>query len=158
MADANPTSTSQGNSVVRLLLFVGRIVLGGIFVYAAYTKLRQPWMLFAMSLDSYHMMPSWAIEPVAHLMPWVEMVLGLLLLTGWMLPWVAAGASALLVVFIGAMISAQSRGLAIDCGCFGIGERLGPKTYLRDGLFIGLALAVTLGAFLSRRRPQRAVA
>jgi hypothetical protein len=114
-------------------------------------------MLFAMSLDSYRMLANWAIEPIARMMPWVELFLGLLLLAGWGLRWVASAASAMLVVFIGAMIHAQSRGLAIDCGCFGIGERLGPKTYLRDGLFIALALAVTVGAFLARRS-QRAAA
>jgi hypothetical protein len=110
-----------------------------------------------MSLDSYHMLPDWAIAPLARSMPWVEMSLGLLLLAGWGLRWVGACASAMLVVFIGAMIHAQSRGLAIDCGCFGIGERLGPKTYLRDGLFVALAIGVTVGAFITRRM-QRASA
>ena len=155
MTDANPIVTSRPSPAVGYLLLAGRLILGGIFVYAAYTKLRQPWMLFAMSLDSYRMLPAWFIEPIARMMPWVEMFLGLLLLAGWGLRWVGACASTMLVVFIGAMIHAQSRGLAIDCGCFGIGERLGPKTYLRDGLFVALALAVTVGAFLTRRA-QRA--
>jgi len=157
MSNAQPNAVSRPNPTLRILLLLGRLVLGGIFVYAAYAKLRNPWMLFGMSLDSYHMLPDWAIAPIARSMPWVEMSLGLLLLAGWGLQWVGACASAMLVVFIGAMIHAQSRGLAIDCGCFGIGERLGPKTYLRDGLFVALAIAVTVGAFVARRA-QRASA
>ena len=157
--DAQPNAVSRPNPTLRILLLLGRLVLGGIFVYAGYAKLRNPWMLFAMSLDSYHMLPAWVIAPIARTMPWVELSLGLLLLLGWGLRWVGACASAMLVVFIGAMIHAQSRGLAIDCGCFGIGERLGPKTYLRDGLFVALALAVTVGAFVARRaRTERASA
>jgi uncharacterized membrane protein YphA (DoxX/SURF4 family) len=155
MSDTQATAMARPSSTIRILLLLGRLILGGIFVYAAYAKLRNPWMLFGMSLDSYHMLPDWAISPIARLMPWVEMSLGVLLLAGWGLRWVGACASAMLVVFIGAMIHAQSRGLAIDCGCFGIGERLGPKTYLRDGLFVALALAVTVGAFVTRRT-QRA--
>ena len=42
---------------VRLVL---RLLLAAVFLYAAYTKLRQPWLLFAMSIDSYHMLPEWA--------------------------------------------------------------------------------------------------
>jgi len=151
MSDTQTTVIARPSSTTRILLLLGRLVLGGIFVYAAYAKLRNPWMLFAMSLDSYRMLPAWIIAPIARLMPWVEMSLGVLLLAGWGLRWVGACASAMLVVFIGAMIHAQSRGLAIDCGCFGIGERLGPKTYLRDGLFVALAIAVTVGAFVTRR-------
>jgi hypothetical protein len=58
-----------------------------------------------------------------------------------------AGVSAvLLVVFIAGIVSAWSRGLAIDCGCFGSGGQLaagqGP-TYgteiLRDLGFLALA-------------------
>jgi uncharacterized membrane protein YphA (DoxX/SURF4 family) len=154
-SDAQANAVSRPNQTVRILVLLGRLILGGIFVYAAYAKLRNPWMLFGMSLDSYHMFPDWAIAPIARSMPWVEMTLGLLLLAGWGLQWVGVCASLMLVAFIGAMIHAQSRGLAIDCGCFGIGERLGPKTYLRDGLFVALALAVTVGAFVMRRT-QRA--
>src|SRR5271155_5389642 len=117
MSAANPIPTSQPTGRLwPALLLVGRLLLGAIFVYAAYAKLRQPWMLFGMSLDSYRMLPTWAVEPIARLMPWVELSLGLLLLVGWGLRWVGACASAMLVVFIGAMIHAQSRGLAIDCG------------------------------------------
>jgi putative oxidoreductase len=151
MAEANPSEAQRSGRTGRVLLLAGRLLLGAIFVYSAYAKLRNPWMLFAMSVDSYRMLPEWAVEAVARVQPWVELLVGLLLILGWGLRWVAAAATVLLIGFFSAMVRAQVYGLAIDCGCFGIGERLGPKTFVRDGLFVALAIAVTLGAFLSRR-------
>ena len=34
-------------------LRIGRLILSVVFVYAAWTKLRQPWEVFALSIDSY---------------------------------------------------------------------------------------------------------
>ena len=43
--------------MVRRLRLVLRLLLGAVFVYAAYTKLRQSWLLFALSIDSYQLLP-----------------------------------------------------------------------------------------------------
>ncbi len=141
----------------KILLLAGRVALGLVFVYAAYSKLRIPWMLFAMSINSYEILPEPIVILVARMLPWVELLLGLLLIIGWKLRWVAAGATALLVAFFGMMLRAQAQGLGIDCGCFGVGERLGPKTLARDGLLVALAVAVTVGAFRSQRQQRAAV-
>ena len=39
---------------VRLLL---RLMLAVVFLYAAWTKLRQPWLVFALSIDAYQLLP-----------------------------------------------------------------------------------------------------
>ena len=83
----------------KILLLAGRVALGLVFVYAAYSKLRIPWMLFAMSINSYEILPEPIVILVARMLPWVELLLGLLLIIGWKLRWVAAGATALLVAF-----------------------------------------------------------
>jgi hypothetical protein len=57
-------------------------------------------------------------------------------------------AVSLLGVFLGAMIAAYAKGLAIDCGCFGAGEALSAKTLVRDAMLVGMAGALTI---LSRR-------
>ena len=141
----------------KILLLAGRVALGLVFVYAAYSKLRIPWMLFAMSINSYEILPEPMVILVARMLPWIELLLGLLLILGWKLRWVAAGATALLVAFFGMMLRAQAQGLGIDCGCFGVGERLGPITLARDGLLVALAVAVTVGAFRSQRQQRAAV-
>ena len=134
------------------LILLARLALGGVFLYAAYTKLRQPAMLFALSIDSYRLLPEWAVVAVARTLPWLELALGLLLVSGYGLRYVAAAASALLLLFFGVMLRSYFKGLGIDCGCFGIGEALGWRTLVRDALLLGVSLALTLAAFSTARQ------
>lgn len=144
----------------RTLLFLGRFGLGSLFVYAAFTKLHfnGGWHLgdyqlfFAMAIDSYRMLPFWAVQFLSQFLPWFELALGALLISGLALRWVGAATSGLLAVFIGVMVRAKLLGLEINCGCFGNNEKLGTLTILRDSSLLVLALAVTIGAFLVARR------
>lgn len=137
-------------------MILARLALGAVFVYAAYTKLRRPWMLFAFSINSYGLLPEWGVTLLARTLPWLELALGVLLLVGYGLRYVALGATSLLAVFFGVMLRAHLKGLGIDCGCFGFGEKLGVRTLARDGLLVGVSLALTVAAFL-RPRSKRSL-
>ena len=137
---------------VRLAL---RLLLAAVFLYAAYTKLRQPWLLFAMSIDSYQLLPQWAVLFVARTLPWMELLLGLLLASGYVLPYAALATSAQLLVFFSIMARAYAKGLGIDCGCFGVGEALTGWTLARDGAFLACAIALTVSAFAARSTRRR---
>ena len=50
---------------IRLIGLALRVLLGGAFLYAAWLKLREPWMLFAMAVDAYKLLPQWAVILVA---------------------------------------------------------------------------------------------
>ena len=89
---------------------------------------------------------------MARVLPWFELALGVLLITGVGLRWIGLVTSALLLVFIGAMTRATILGLEINCGCFGNNEKLGAATLIRDSSLLVLALAVTIGAFLIKKR------
>ncbi len=128
-------------------MLAGRLLLGAVFVYAAYTKLRQPWLLFAVSIDSYRMLPEGAVLFVARTLPWLELAVGLLLLTGYQLRYVASVSSALLLVFFGVMLRAHAKGMGIDCGCFGVGEALSARTLVRDGLLALVSMSLAIAAF-----------
>jgi uncharacterized membrane protein YphA (DoxX/SURF4 family) len=136
----------------RWLLLAGRLILGVVFAYAGYAKLRAPWMLFAFSINSYQILPGWAVPFLARTLPWFELALGLLLLLGWHLRWSALAAAGLLGVLLSAVVDAYHKNLDIDCGCFGFGEKLGPLTIARDALLLALAVAVVVGAIIFRRR------
>src|SRR6202158_5169960 len=86
----------------RAIIWIGRLVLGGIFVYAGFSKLLMPnthlWPMFvlrfsismnissfAQQVESYKMISPEASQVVAHTLPFVEIMLGLLLLIGWRL-------------------------------------------------------------------------
>jgi uncharacterized membrane protein YphA (DoxX/SURF4 family) len=129
---------------MRIVVIVLRLVLAAVFIFAAYTKLRQPWLLFAMSIDSYGILPEWAVLASARVLPWFELVLGILLLTGFWLRYAAIAATAILSVFFAAVIRSYVKGLAIDCGCFGVGEALSAKTLIRDGALIASAVVLTV--------------
>jgi len=136
----------------RWLLLAGRLILGVVFVYAGYVKLRQPWMLFAMSIESYQLVSDSIRNFLAQTLPWFELVLGLLLLTGWAIRWTSTVTAGLVLFFFSVMLHAFLKGMQIDCGCLGPNEKLGPLTLARDGALFALALAVVIGAFAIHRR------
>jgi uncharacterized membrane protein YphA (DoxX/SURF4 family) len=158
---AIPSETSPRTAAwPRALLVMGRVALGLIFIVAAYTKLhfdgewhlRDYQFFFAMAIDSYKMLPISAVQLMARILPWFELALGALLIAGVAVRWIGLITSGLLLVFIGAMTRAKFLGLEINCGCFGNNEKLGTATLIRDSSLLVLALAVTIGAFLIKKR------
>lgn len=137
----------------RVLLICGRLALAAVFLWAAYTKLRDPWMIFAMEIDAMHILPAALLEPVARTLPWFELLLGVSLVIGIQMRYVASAASVLLIGFFSTLLLLYARGFQGDCGCFGPGEQLGPKTLARDGVLVVLSIWVTWEAF---RRSKRA--
>lgn len=75
--------------------------------------------------------------------------LGTLLIVGAGVRWVGLMVTALLVVFMVALAHAALGGLEINCGCFGNNSVKPSHELIVDGVLITLALAVTLGGFLS---------
>ena len=147
----------SSNKAFRIGSATLRIALGVIFLYAAWTKLRVPWQLFAAAIDDYKIAPEWSLEPLARTLPWVEAGLGALLIVGrWLTRSAATAVSALLLVFVILMARAYAAGLKISCGCFGPGEMISWRTFLRDGSLLVMSLAVTWLSFTKRRKVKRA--
>jgi uncharacterized membrane protein YphA (DoxX/SURF4 family) len=127
--------------------------LGAVFIYSAWSKLRDPWALFGMSIDSYHALPAWAVEWVARTLPWIELAIGVLLVIGRWMRTATVAASALLLVFFGLMVRAFAKGMEINCGCFGPGEIISKMTLLRDGAMVAGSLLLTaVTVYLPNRR------
>jgi uncharacterized membrane protein YphA (DoxX/SURF4 family) len=145
--------TSSPGKVLRIVSIVLRLGLGVVFGYAAWTKLREPWMLFAISVDAYHVLPEWGAVAVARTLPWLELVLAVMLVAGIWKRISLPAASALLAVFFGLMVHSYARGEGIDCGCFGPGEAISPVTLLRDGGLLAISLFLTAAAF--RKSPEK---
>jgi putative oxidoreductase len=95
-----------------------RIVFAGLFVLAGALKLLDP-AAFAMEINRYQLIPWWSCALLALLLPWLEIFVGIALLTRWFSRGALAWVTALLIVFSLALLSAMLRGLSIDCGCFG---------------------------------------
>ncbi|WP_037362225.1 MauE/DoxX family redox-associated membrane protein [Nakamurella lactea] len=74
-----------------------------------------------VAVRAYRILPESAVRPVAGVLPYLEIALGVLLLLGLATRLAAVLSSVVLAVFIAGVISAAARGLSIDCGCFGGG-------------------------------------
>src|SRR5882762_4108899 len=128
------------SKILRTIALLLRLVLGGIFLYAAWTKLKDPWALFAMAIDSYQVLPTWAVEWLARTLPWIELLIGAMLIAGRWMRISTAATSLLLLVFFSLMVRARVKGIEINCGCFGPGEAISWKRLLRDGAMLAAAL------------------
>ena len=128
-------------------LVVLRLVLAAVFGYAAWIKLSEPWIVFAMSVDAYHVLPQWGVIAVARTLPWIELLLAVVLLAGLWQRVAMPAASLLLACFFSLMVRSYMRGEGIDCGCFGPGEAISPVTLLRVGGLLAASLLCTWSAF-----------
>lgn len=126
----------------RVIVWTLRILLAAVFLFAAYSKLKQSYLVFAMSIDSYQLLPEWAVLAVARTLPGLELAIGLGLLAGWRLRIFAVAAAGLLATFFAILVFSYGKGMTIDCGCFGVGEALTWKTLVRDGALVASALVL----------------
>jgi len=149
----------------RAVIWLGRLVLAGIFIYAGYAKIFLPTMhprppiglalsFFAMQVDSYQILSPWAVNFVAHTLPFAEVGLGLLLLIGWELRIWSTLITLLILGFFAAVVRSYALGMQINCGCFATPEPLTLATVIRDGLLAALAVLMTVFAFLEARQPH----
>ena len=135
-----------------ILQWLARLFLAGLFLYAGYMKLQNPF-LFEMAVDSYQLLPATAVIIVARTLPWLEIALGLLLLAGWKLHYFATFTALLLGFFLALMAIAYSRGIEATCGCFGFGEQVSPRTLARDTALFAIAVYLAAHSWKRRRGP-----
>ncbi|HZC34317.1 MAG TPA: MauE/DoxX family redox-associated membrane protein [Chthoniobacterales bacterium] len=95
-----------------------RVLLAALFVLAGGLKVLDP-AAFAVEISRYQLIPWWSCAILALFLPWLEICVGIVLLTPWFSRGGLAWSAALLIVFSIALLSAMLRGLSIDCGCFG---------------------------------------
>ena len=160
----------------RAIILIGRLFLGGTFIYAAYSKLLHPNFLlhpwfafkfavsanlanFASEVETFKVLSADGSAFVAHTLPFVELALGLLLLIGWRVRIWLAAVSLLLLGFLSVLTRAFLLHIEIkNCGCFATPEPLTGMTLVRDGLFVFVALLCTYFAFIEARKPHPWVA
>jgi uncharacterized membrane protein YphA (DoxX/SURF4 family) len=143
--------TSSQSRRLRIVGLALRLILGVVFVYAAWMKLRAPWHLFAMAVDGYGLLPQWAVIAVARTLPWAELAIGLFLIAGKFPRLFSAGACLLLAGFFALMVRSYLAGAEIECGCFGPGDAISLHTLARDGAL--LAASAGLAAISMKKKP-----
>lgn len=140
-------------NLTMVFLVLQRLLLGSIFLSSALPKLRHP-RIFASIIQAYYLLPKTWLRPLAHTLPWLELVLGLMLLLGWQTRFAALASGTLLLLFLIAMSINLARGRKdLDCGCSGKkhAQKIGWKTIVRNVGLILLALPIAVwgGGFLA---------
>jgi uncharacterized membrane protein YphA (DoxX/SURF4 family) len=125
----------------RLLYHACRLLLGGIFLYAGMLKAHDV-TAFAGSVASYQILPyAWNFL-VAAILPYVEIIAGILLLLDKRVRPAALLLGVLTLVFVVVLVSVLVRGLEIDCGCFNPAAHTTPLAAL--GRDVGILLLVVV--------------
>lgn len=100
-----------------------RLGLGGVLLAAGGLKVVDP-QASVQAVRAFELLPPALELLVGWGLPFVEILLGLLLMAGIFTRVAASVSAVLLVIFIGAVASAAARGLSVDCGCFGGGGQV----------------------------------
>jgi len=126
----------------RILLFLLRLIVGGVFIWAGVLKIADP-LGFAQSIKNYQVVSPTLAFLIAIVLPWVEVLSGALLIIGVLKRSSALLISLLLIGFIGLVALALARGIDTSCGCFGsLSRRADLSLILTDAVLLVFSLSV----------------
>lgn len=136
-------TTNRAGTPLGWLVLGARIIVAGLFIFAGYIKLSDP-QQFAFSVNAFKLLPEHLVILNTFVLPWMEMIAGVLLLAGVWTRAAAAVIGAMLVAFIFGIISVIYREMDVSCGCFGKYEipckgSLGVCHLIRNSVLLAMA-------------------
>ncbi len=133
------------------LIFLFRLIVGGVFVWAGVLKVADP-LEFAQSIKNYQFFPHEMVFFIAIILPWVEVLSGGFLILGIFKRSSALIISVLLAMFIGLVGLALLRGIDTSCGCFGSFSRKADLSLiLLDALLLFFSVSILRSQALKPR-------
>ncbi|NHA67224.1 DoxX family protein [Phycicoccus flavus] len=126
--------------VLDVVGLLARLFLGVVLVVAGAAKVGHP-LTSQRAVQAYELLPNGVAGWVGLALPFLEIVLGAMLVLGLFTRPVAVVSTLLMVAFVIGISQAWARGLTIDCGCFGGGGQIGanetkyPQEIARDASF-----------------------
>ena len=137
-----------GNRYVTALL---RLVLGATFLLSSIGKLIDIPEYSVMLVMRFNILPLALATAFGWSLPFIELAVALGLLFGVLTRLAALGAAILGLAFLGAKIIILSRGMDIDCGCFGpvVSTMASATIYLDPAIFL-MSLLILLSPPSSR--------
>lgn len=127
---------------------LARVILGGMLIFAGALKVGHAPDL-ASAIAGFRLLPAVVTAPLALVLPYFEILLGLYLIAGLFTRAVATIAAVQFVVYAVAIASAVIRHIPANCGCFGPNDT---ATADWPHVFFDLALAA-LAAFIAYGAP-----
>lgn len=105
------------NNYIDILAFIIKLILGISFVYASFHKIQNP-QAFAKILYGYDIFPDISINILAITIPFIELIAGFSLISGWFPRSALLIINVFLVLFVLIIGFNLIRGHQFDCGCF----------------------------------------
>ncbi len=109
-----------------IISLLSRLLLGGVLLVAGGLKAFKP-DESAGAVAAYKILPTNIAHLMGYALPWLEIAIGVLLIIGLSIRFAAVVATAVMLIFVVAIISVWARGILIDCGCFGGGGAVDPS-------------------------------
>lgn len=133
----------------QITLLVFRLLIGAIFVFFGISKIANP-LTFANEIGNYDLLPSIIVHFSSIFLPWIELIVGLFLISGIKVKENALISFILLGVFTLAVLIAYARGLDINCGCSGgdAQEKVGFKK-IAENLIL---MAITMNLIITNHK------
>ncbi|MFC2160214.1 MauE/DoxX family redox-associated membrane protein [Acidobacteriota bacterium] len=126
----------------RYLHYFFRLIVGGVFIWAGIIKITNP-LGFAQDIANYQIFPQSLSFFLALVLPWIEVICGVFVLTGFFLRSSSAFLGCLLAGFLVLIIVTLIRGIDVECGCFGsLGRRVDYKLLLTDSALLFFSLNI----------------
>jgi len=137
----------------RVLAWIARLVVGGLFILAAAGKLQDP-KGFVKEVRGYQLLPAEMTNAFANVLPWLELSAGgLLVLCLWRRE-ARLVLAVMLVAFTIAKSYAYAADLKIECGCGGDFEFLKHVFNNPQGVLVNITLLSLLGIDHQAERMQ----
>jgi uncharacterized membrane protein YphA (DoxX/SURF4 family) len=112
------TLTGDRKAVIHKWLVIAlRLTFGIILIAASIDKIQHPWE-FVQSVENYGILGERFARWVAIWLPYLELIVGILLILGIWLDAASILTFLMMIIFAVAVTQAYFRGLDINCGCF----------------------------------------
>jgi hypothetical protein len=119
----SPLGLERPATLVAWIATALRVLVAGIWVWAAIPKLKDP-AGSAAAVRAFQLFPEWLVKTIGYGLPFVGAGLALLLAAGLALRLAAAASALIIATFAVGVATAAARGLDILCGFLDLGGRL----------------------------------
>ena len=131
-----------------IVFIIIRLILGTVFIWAGIPKIANP-QAFAEIIGNYQILPPNLVNPIAIVLPWVEVLCGVSLLANRLIRGSALIFVGLMLIFLLATAFNMARGLDVNCGCFSVAANEASGSQVVN--LLRNVLLLILGIFVLRR-------
>lgn len=144
-------TTSNFLKTHHIISIIVRFVLGAIFITAGIPKILDT-ASFVGVVYNYHLLPDMFINVFAITLPWLEVLIGAMLITGTWMPGTVILYNSLMIVFTAALTFNFARGLDISCGCFSTdaSDIIDMGTIFRDIIILMASMYLLFVVFIKK--------